>query len=133
MDNRETKCFISGVSAEWDMLARNLTGLLETAKGRMEDYRFYSLQLLYFLTAGHTRPVKKAYVTSGQRRIADEAEKYICRDLGAVYTVEQLAAQAGVKHLPLRLLSALYFISSLIPAPELKETFYTSWVYLLSR
>lgn len=47
--------FISGVSAEWDTLARNLMGLLETAKGRMEDYRFYSLQLLYLLNAGHTR------------------------------------------------------------------------------
>lgn len=95
-----TKCnrgsFISGVSAEWDMLARNLVGFLETAKGRMEDYRFYSLQLLYFLTIGHTRPVKKAYVTSGQKRIADEAEKCICRDLKTFYTVEQLAARAGV-------------------------------------
>ena len=88
--------FISGVSAEWDTLARNLMGLLETAKGRMEDYRFYSLQLLYLLNTGHTRSVKRSYVTSGQRRIADEAEKCICRDLQKGDTVEQLAAQAGV-------------------------------------
>ena len=73
-----------------------LTESLETAEGRIEDYRFYSLELLYLLTAGHLKPVKKAYVTSGQRRIADEAEKCICRDLQTVYTVEQLALRAGV-------------------------------------
>lgn len=88
--------FISGVSAEWDTLARNLVGLLETAEGRMEDYRFYSLQLLYLLNAGHTKTVKKSYVTTGQRRIADEAAKWICQNLRTVTTVEQLAAQAGV-------------------------------------
>ena len=95
-----TRCgqgsFISGVSAKWDVLARNLVGLLETAKGRVEDYRFYSLELLYLLAAGHTRMIKQAYVTSGQRRVAGEAEKCICRDLKTVYTVEQLASKAGV-------------------------------------
>ena len=97
-DFTESDCgsFISGVSAKWDMLAKSLTGSLETAEGRIEDYRFYSLELLYLLTAGHLKPVKKAYVTSGQRRIADEAEKCICRDLQMVYTVEQLALRAGV-------------------------------------
>ena len=39
---------------------------------------------------------KKAYVTSGQRRIANEAERCICRNLQTVYTVEQLALRAGV-------------------------------------
>ena len=51
---------------------------------------------LYLLAAGHLKPVKKAYVTSGQKRIADEAEKCICRNLQTAYTVEQLALQAGV-------------------------------------
>lgn len=51
---------------------------------------------LYLLAAGHLKPVKKAYVTSGQKRIADETEKCICRNLQTAYTVEQLALQAGV-------------------------------------
>lgn len=92
----ECGSFISSVSGEWDTLAKNLTGLLETAEGRIEDYRFYSLQLLFLLTKGHTRDVRKTYVTGGQRRIADEAEKWICRDLKTAHTAEQLARQAGV-------------------------------------
>lgn len=93
---RSQGSFISGVSAEWDMLARRLIDFLETAGGRIEDYRFYSLWLLYLLASGHTKPVKKAYVTSGQRRIVDETEKYIRQNLQTADTVEQLAARAGV-------------------------------------
>lgn len=88
--------FISGVSERWDTLARKLVELLGTAKGKAEDYRFYTLELLYLLNAGNTRTIKRAYVTSGQRRIADEAEKRICRNLRTAYTVEQLAKDAGI-------------------------------------
>lgn len=87
--------FIARVSSQWDALAKALVDLLKTAGGGLEDYRFSSLQLLYMLRSGHTFPVKSAYVTKGQRRIATEAVNRINHDLQADCTVERLAAQTG--------------------------------------
>lgn len=88
--------FIARVSAEWDAAAKSLINLLKTADGRLEDYRFYSLQLLYMLRSGHTFPMKSIYVTKGQRRIAAETANRINHNLQMDCTVEQLAVQAGV-------------------------------------
>lgn len=88
--------YIARVSAEWDALAKSFVNLLKTAGGRIEDYRFFSLQLLYMLRAGHTFPVKGVYVTKGQRRIVTETENRINQNLQMDCTVEELAAQAKV-------------------------------------
>lgn len=88
--------FIAKVSPEWETQAKSLVNLLKTAGGKIEDYRFFSLQLLYMLRLGHTFPVKGAYVTKGQRRIVEETVKKIHHKLEKDCTVEQLALQAGV-------------------------------------
>lgn len=88
--------YIAGVSEEWDRLANTLIKRLKTADGKVEDFRFYVLQLLYMLGAGHSVPQKSVYITKGQRRIASETERRICQNLKAVLTVEQLAQEAGV-------------------------------------
>ena len=88
--------YITGVSPEWDALAKSMIDQLKEGKGRIEDYRFYCLQLLYMLTTGHTRPIKKAYVTKGQRRIVEAAKRRIDDTLPWSDTVEALAEQVGV-------------------------------------
>lgn len=88
--------YIARVSSEWDAQAKSLVNLLKMAGGGIEDYRFFSLQLLYMLRSGHTFPVKSAYVTKGQRRIVTETERRINRSLQTDCTVERLAAEAGV-------------------------------------
>lgn len=86
--------FIARVSAQWDTLAKALVNLFKTAGGSIEDYRFFSLQLLYMLRGGHTFPVKSAYVTKGQRRIVTETVNRIKGNLQMDCTVEQLAKEA---------------------------------------
>lgn len=88
--------FIARVSAEWDALAKSLINLLKSADGKIEDYRFLSIQLLYMLQAGHNFPIKSAYVTKGQRRVVTETVNRINLNLQEGCTVEQLAEQAGV-------------------------------------
>lgn len=88
--------YIAGVSSEWDALARSLMHRLKAAESRIEDYRFLCLQLLYMLSSGHTRNMKKTYATKGQRRIVEEAKKRMDQSLPFSCTVEQLALQVGV-------------------------------------
>lgn len=88
--------FISGVSPQWHAYAEEMIKKLENGEGKIEDYRFYLIRLLYMLNKGGIKPVKTSYVTKGQKRIADEAEKYISENIKNTYTIAYLASKAGI-------------------------------------
>ncbi len=68
----------------WDQLV--------THQGKIEDFRFSVLQMMYLLGKGSTIPIeKRGYLTKGQRMIAAGVEEKICADLKHRYTVEELA------------------------------------------
>lgn len=93
---RNQGSFIANVSNEWDVLAKALISRLREADGRIEDFRFLCIQILYLLECGHTALLKNVYVTKGQRRIAEEAKEKLCDSLKRNYTVEQLAKEVGI-------------------------------------
>lgn len=89
--------YIATVSRQWKETAELIIEKLKSGKGQIEDFRFYTLQLLYLLGKGNTVSVeKKVYLTRGQRMIAAKAEEKICSDLKHHYTVEQLAVSYGI-------------------------------------
>lgn len=89
--------YLAVVSREWRELAEVVMEKLKNAEGRVEDFRFYTLQLLYLLCKGNMIPVeKKFYLTKGQRSIVARVEEMISSDLKCRHTVEQLAAAYGI-------------------------------------
>lgn len=89
--------YIGTVSGQWKETAERLTERLKSGKGRIEDFRFDTLQLLYLLGKGTMLSAgRKVYLTKGQRMIAAGAEEKICGDLKHRYTVEELAGEYGV-------------------------------------
>lgn len=89
--------YLAIVSKEWRALAEAVMEKIKNAEGEIEDFRFYTLQLLYLTGKGSTAPlVKKFYLTKGQRAIVTKVEEKICRNLKVHYTVEQLAAEYGI-------------------------------------
>lgn len=86
--------YLALVSAEWKELAEFIAGRLQEADGRIEDFRFYTLQLLYLLGKGSMLPIeKKFYVTKGQRMIVTKVEEKISSNLKEHYTVRALAEE----------------------------------------
>lgn len=84
--------YLAATSGEWRQLADELIENLQNARGRAEDYRFWSLQLLYLLCRGSLTPLeKKRYLTRGQRMIVVRVEELISSDLKCHYTAEELA------------------------------------------
>lgn len=96
MADCQGSCLVT-VSGEWRELAESLMRKLKNAEGELEDYRFWTLQLLYLLRKRDMVPVeKKFYLTRGQRLIVTKVEEKIGRDLKCRYTVEELAAEHGI-------------------------------------
>lgn len=88
---------ITKVSSEVDVLAKTIMEKLKSADGKLEDYRFLTLHLLYMLNGGHTFTWKKnIYVTKGQRMIAEKAKDRLCQNLRQHQTVEELAQEFGI-------------------------------------
>ena len=101
--------YIAEVSTDWDILARTMIRRLREADGRMEDFRFYSLQLLYLIGCGHTFSLKNVYITKGQRKIAEEVNEKIIGDLKHDYTVERLAKEVGISSSSLKKYFAIVY------------------------
>lgn len=89
--------YIAAVSGEWRELAERVIKRLKNAEGRIEDFRFDTIQLLYLLGKGATTPIEKNfYLTKGQRMIVSRVEEKISTDLKQHYTVEALAKEHGI-------------------------------------
>ena len=89
--------YLAEVSREWQELAENVMEKLKRAEGTVEDYRFYTLQLLHLIRGGAAVPLeKKLYLTKGQKGIAESVEKKITGHLSERFTVEELALEYGV-------------------------------------
>lgn len=89
--------YIATVSRQFKEIMEELWDLLLHHKGEIEDFRFYTLQILYLLKKGNTTSIeKKFYLTKGQRAIAAKVEKRISADLKDHYTVEELAGECGI-------------------------------------
>lgn len=84
--------YIATVSRQWRELVEEIWDQLVTHQGKIEDFRFSVLQMMYLLGKGSTIPMeKRGYLTKGQRMIAAGVEEKICADLKHRYTVEELA------------------------------------------
>lgn len=89
--------YLATVSKAWREQAENVMEKLFRAEGKIEDFRFHILQLLYLLDRGGTQPIQKTfYLTKGQRLIVAKVEERICMDLKQHYTVEGLAKEQGI-------------------------------------
>lgn len=89
--------FLAMASREWKELAEALMEKLMRAQGSSEDFRFWTIQLLYLLQKSDLAPVEKRFfLTRGQRRIVACVEEKLTADLKCRYTVEELAAQHGI-------------------------------------
>lgn len=89
--------YIATVSRVFKEIMEEVWEKLFSHEGDIEDFRFYTLQLLYLLKKGNTASIEKRfYLTKGQRAIAARAEKKITEDLKSHYTVEELAREYGV-------------------------------------
>lgn len=89
--------YVATVSRQWKEIVETTWEKLVNHDGKIEDFRFYTLQLLYLLGKGSTMSIEKRfYLTKGQRTIAARVEKKICEDLKKHYTVEELAREYGI-------------------------------------
>lgn len=89
--------YIAAASGEWRELAEHVAEKLKRAEGRIEDFRFDTIRLLYLLEKGGTAPIeKKFYLTRGQRMIVAAVEEKISMDLKQHHSVEALAAEHGI-------------------------------------
>lgn len=89
--------YIATVSRQWRETAELVVDCLKNGKGRIEDFRYHTLQLLYLLGGGSSASIdKKVYLTKGQRMIASKAEEKISYDLKHHYTVEELSGEYGI-------------------------------------
>lgn len=89
--------YVVTTTKEWKDLAEMVIEKLKIAEGTIEDFRFYTIQLLYLLKKRNMTPIeKKFYVTKGQRMIVAKVEEKISRDLKCRYTVEMLADEHGI-------------------------------------
>ena len=97
MKAKENGSFLANVSPKWDTLARELMKRLKKADGKIEDYRFLTMQLLYMLNGEKVLTRKRnIYVTKGQRMIAENVKERLCRDFRQHLTVEELAEEYGI-------------------------------------
>lgn len=97
LENKYQGSLITNVSSELDVLARTIMDKLKTADGRLEDYRFLTVQLLYILGRGHVLTWRRnTYVTKGQRLIAENVRERLCSNLRQHQTVEELANEFGI-------------------------------------
>ena len=70
MKEIENGSLIVNLSPEWDELARELMKRLKKVDGKLEDFRFLTIHLLYMLNSKKTFIRKRnIYVTKGQRMI----------------------------------------------------------------
>ncbi|MDO4331333.1 MAG: AraC family transcriptional regulator [Eubacteriales bacterium] len=89
--------YLACVSGEWKKLAECVMERLKRADAGAEEYRFFTLQLLYSLKRADLVLVEqKFYLTKGQRRIVASVEEKISGDLKCRYTVESLAKEQGI-------------------------------------
>lgn len=89
--------YVGAVSGEWKLLAESVMKKLMKTEGGIEDFRFYTLQLLYLIQKGSiTSPEHRIYLTRGQRRIVAEVERRLTRDLKRRYTIDSLADEYGI-------------------------------------
>lgn len=97
LEHTDRGSFFARVSLEWDSLAQTLMKRLKAADGRIEDYRFLTIQLMYQLNTGNAVTRKRsAYVTRGQRMIAEKTSERLCRDFRNHPAIEDLAAEFGI-------------------------------------
>lgn len=89
--------YLATASMRWRELAEVILQKMKAQDGKIEDFRFYTLAMLYLAQKGNNVPVdKQFYVTKGQRMIVKKVEEKISGDLKCRYTVEQLAKENGV-------------------------------------
>lgn len=97
LEKMDQGSFFARVSPEWDELAQVLMQRLKAADGRIEEYRFLTIQLLYNLFAGNTVTRKHSvYVTKGQRMIAEKTRERFCQNFRTRPSIEELASEFGV-------------------------------------
>lgn len=97
MKEIENGSLIVNLSPEWDELARELMKRLKKVDGKLEDFRFLTIHLLYMLNSKKTFIRKRnIYVTKGQRMIAEKAKERLCQDFRQHLTVEELAGEYGI-------------------------------------
>ncbi|MCR5581058.1 MAG: AraC family transcriptional regulator [Pseudobutyrivibrio sp.] len=89
--------FMGTVSELVQQKSRAIYDYLVSGDMKLEDYRFYVLEILYLILNGNTFSLNgKSYVTRGQRRIAVETERIITEDLSSHHTVEAIAKRFQV-------------------------------------
>ncbi|MBQ7371375.1 MAG: helix-turn-helix transcriptional regulator [Blautia sp.] len=83
-----------------DMAMQRSRALYERLKAgdlSIQDYRFLTVSLLYYLKNGEAARIRnQSMVTKGQRRIAVEAEQLLTEDYRKHYSVEELSRRYGV-------------------------------------
>ena len=89
--------YLGAVGAECGRLTEQLYSHLEAADWSLEQYRLHLLLLLYTMVNGGEAPVRdRAYVTKGQKAIADDVERRITEDLSRHESIPHLAQQHGI-------------------------------------
>lgn len=89
--------YLGRVGVECDRLMNLLYSHLTAADWKLSDYRLHLLRLFYTLINGGTAPiVDRFYITKGQKRIADEVEQMITKNLSCHYTITDMAKIYGV-------------------------------------
>ena len=88
---------ISGTTEEWDRIAEETFRLLVGQNAEQAEVKILFIRLLYMLTRGHRRALQeKTFLTSGQRRIAMDAQRLLTEDISRHVRIEDLAKASCV-------------------------------------
>lgn len=95
--------FLGTVSKVWMQKAERLAEHLKQGTGSLEEYRFWTLELVFPLWRGEAgKRLELHYLSKGQRKVAELARERLTKDLKEHITVEQLAKELGVSSTSLK-------------------------------